>query len=329
MNLKEILSTPLIANEEKGILNEDWVPKLQQLKFFKIFVPKELGGLALSLSEATPYLLATARFHGSLGWMHNLVAGANSFCTYFEEEVAHQIFNNDTVMCSGSGTANGQISFNTHQMLVSGKWSKCTGAHWATHFTAVAKHMDNKTTTFICPANQVKIKKDWFGFGLKGTSTDQIEMHNVELPIQYQFEIGQQKSFLHYPIAQINFVAFAKICMSITFEGLVLRLLDLIEAQVDLNKKELNYTINEVKTLLGSLHQYRSNQIEVVSKQSNTSDFALPDEELPLSFSNIHAEISIQLEKLILKLGMLSIDERNKIHWAYRDVKVAIQHYYV
>jgi len=329
MNLENFLSPPTIVNEKNGILNEDWISQLQELKFFKIFIPNELGGLGLNLLEATPYLLASARFHGSLGWIHNLVAGANSFCTCFEEDIAYQVFKDDGVMCSGSGTLNGSLAFISDQMEVNGKWTKCTGAQWATHFTAVAKQDAENPITFICPANLVKIKKDWFGFGMKATSTDQIEMIEAKIPINYQFEVGHQKSFFDYPIAQINFVVFAKICMSITFEGLVSRLLDLVQSHLNSEKKSTVLRINKIKKLLFKLNDQRANSIKFISQEQKDSKIPISEEHLVDFLSKKHMKINLQVEKLIQGLGMIAIDERNHIHWAYRDIKVAIQHYFV
>lgn len=329
MNLKDVLSSPRIENEHLGKLNDDWIPKLQKLKYFKIFVPKELGGLAFNLTQAAPYLLATARFHGSLGWTHNLVAGANSFCTYFEEEQAMQIFKNDNVMCSGSGTPSGNIQLVGDQMKVSGQWSKCTGAKWATHFTAVAQQTHQQNLTFICPAHLVSLKKDWYGFGLKATSTDQIQMDEVVLPQSYRFEIGSQKSFFHYSLAQTNFMIFARICMSITFEGLVLRLLDLIDLNLNITKSSTHVYVAQLKKSLLKLSKKRQFYTHQIDHNYSISEELLQEAYMVKYFNKKHSKISLQVERLIQDLGMIAIDERSSIHWAYRDVKVAKQHYFV
>ncbi len=324
MDVIEKLSTPLATNEAKGVLNKDWIPQLQKKDYFKLFIPKQLGGLELNLIDALPFLIETARFNGSLGWIHNLVAGANAFCTCFEEEVAYEIFGKNTVMCSGSGVPNGRVDFTAHYMNVNGVWNKCTGAHWATHFTAVGKTKNGNQVTFICPSRYVEIKEDWHGFGMKATSTNQIEISNAQLPKQYQFQIGYQKSFLDYTLAQIDFELFARICISTTWQGLVYRLLDLVE----LNKGKSN-ALESTKEKLIKLDQQRKNLIHSIENGKNTTNSKNFMRKQVQELSLQHSQINLCVEKLIWGLGLFAIDQRNLISWAYKDIKVANQHYFL
>lgn len=328
MNLNQLLSPPLTANEKMGKLNADWILQLQAHKYFKLFVPKALGGLEFQLNEAQSFLVATARFNGSLGWVHNLVAGANFFCSYFEEEVAKEIFEDQKVMCSGSGTPNGQVKLNDQQMLVQGSWDKCTGAEWATHFTGVGKTQDQKLVTFICPAKFVQLEKAWHGFGMKATSTNQIQINKASLPVNYKFQIGHQKSFPYYSIAQIDFEVFARICMSFTWLGLAHGILDQFEESTDKNQGTQTQ-LKKIHIKLTNLSKLQNYFAEKFDKKPSLSHQKSFQHLLKKELNKTHKAINLHLEELIWSAGLKAIDERNHLNWAYRNLKVANQHYFI
>ena len=61
-------------------LKESWIELLTTEKAFHLFVPKQFGGLELSMSQGILALTSVAKIQGSLGWVLNLGAGAN-YCS--------------------------------------------------------------------------------------------------------------------------------------------------------------------------------------------------------------------------------------------------------
>ncbi|MCC5924600.1 MAG: hypothetical protein JJT77_12515 [Crocinitomicaceae bacterium] len=198
-----------------------WVNDLQNAHLFKMFVPKELGGLQLDLCEAMIYLQSTANLFPSLGWVHNLVAGANYFCGFFNEETAQALFNQPGVMTAGSGATAGLAIKQENGWLVTGDWSMCSGSKWATHFTGITTNEKGELLTFITDKESVQLEKSWPSAGLKMTASDTFHLNNKFIPDHQIFTIGINKSYSDYKLYQMPFDFFARLCLSATFQGIV------------------------------------------------------------------------------------------------------------
>src|SRR5690554_3135433 len=121
-----------IEEYQQLYLNEDRLEKCYAEKWFKLFVSKAYGGLALSMEDACLELLKTAAIQGGLGWTINLGAGANWFAGFFDDKIAAQLFSPKNTVIAGSGMTNGEWKATEGGFVISGEWSKCTGAHHAT-----------------------------------------------------------------------------------------------------------------------------------------------------------------------------------------------------
>ena len=126
--------------EAGGTLIPEQLAVIHSRKWFKLFVPRRLGGLELSLPEGVRLEEELARIDGSLGWTVTLCAGANFFVGYVgqfgDQPVAEAIFANADVCLGGSGQATGKAAVLDGGYRVSGRWRYATGAPHLTHFTA-------------------------------------------------------------------------------------------------------------------------------------------------------------------------------------------------
>ncbi|MCH5599546.1 acyl-CoA dehydrogenase family protein [Niabella ginsengisoli] len=78
--------------EKKNALTPSLLEIIYTEKWFKLFLPKEYGGLELSLPDALKYEEELAYIDGSLGWTVTLCAGANLFAGYINYKKSRQMF---------------------------------------------------------------------------------------------------------------------------------------------------------------------------------------------------------------------------------------------
>lgn len=320
-----------IQNSGRTEIPQKFIDELIANKYFKIFIPEVLNGLELSLCQAIPVLIETAKINPSLGWLHNLGAGANYFCGFFDEEVANSIFSDEKVITSGSGTPSGVFLEKNDDFEISGKWGKCSGATFATHLTCVAKNYDNKDEekTFILPANDVEIVNDWSNFGLKASASHSFELRNFLVAKKLEFEINKVKSFSYYSIYNVPFELFARICLSATLEGIVLKFVEDIKSEVRKPSSVLLKILEDLKQTINRLNNKRfetAKEIDLFYSKVNSKEVNHPKvKELAL----LHKACYDLVVQAYFNAGLRITEEESPLNWTFRDVMTAVQHYMI
>jgi|GEM_PF-1072507 len=326
---QQLLTEVTLDTYTAEYLPTQWIDLLTEQRAFHLFVPKQLGGLQLSMGQGIIVLTAIARIHGSLGWCLNLGAGANYFSGCFEEEAASTIFKHQTTILAGSGGKNGTAREINKKYIINGSWDKCTGAAHASHFTFNAVHKNGQLSSFLIPAEEVKTTDDWPIFGLKATSSFGITIENQIIHEKYRFKIGEIKNTPEYSVFQLDFEVFARLCMSASFIGIVDCFVSHYHQQLTSRKinetTELTKIKKSISTSLNTLQEcaHLFDQLKDLSIQEIASAHDLLTNQLPLK----HTELFLLAQQIYLEAGMSVTQENQLIHWAYRDVMTAIQHY--
>lgn len=318
-----------LEDYKKSEISKVLLEELFERNLFKMFVPKEFGGLELDLKIASQHITETATHFGGLGWILNLGAGANWFSGFFETEAAEIIFTPPKTVIAGSGSQNGIFKEKKNTVILNGSWGKCSGAAHANFFSLNAKNGDSdEISSFVVPRDSVEFSDEkWEIFGLKNTSSWTIHLKDVEIPKSFGFQINSIKNHSDYKVFHIPFEQFARICMSSCFIGIAQCFLNTLKSEQVFGENFESVT-NSLQQLISKAIQNRDDLAEKIQKESQEGVLA----------ETIQADLRIQLGKaniLILdgiqylfKKGGLPLVEENRVsHWAYRDVLTAIQHY--
>jgi len=223
--------------EDKGALTPAILKIIYREKWFKLFVPKALGGLELSLPEALQYEEYLAYIDGSLGWTVTLCAGANLFCGYIEKEKAYAVFSKEKVCFGGSGAASGVATKVKDGYIVNGHWKYATGAPHLTHFTAnCIIEEDGKTLlkeggtpltqSFFFKKNEVTVQEDWNTMGLKATAGHSFRVQHLEVSHNRSFVIDEARTTLDGDIYKYPFLPFAEATIAVNTLGMTRHFLE-------------------------------------------------------------------------------------------------------
>ncbi|HLW30122.1 MAG TPA: hypothetical protein VKX29_04630 [Brumimicrobium sp.] len=319
-----------IEEYQQLYLNEDRLQKCYDEKWFKLFVPKAYNGLELSMENGCRELLKIAEIQGGLGWTVNLGAGANWFSGFFEDEIAKTLFMPENAVIAGSGMTNGEWMSTSIGFEITGEWSKCTGANHATLFSLTANNSTEGSKIFVVPKEKVSLSAEkWPIMGMRNSSSFGIVLNKAKVPNGYDFQMNIVKNHEDYGVFHIPFQAFARLCMSASYLGVVKCLVNL--CQTDLKKpmvleiieKDLNPLIQVAEEHLYEI----ANRVENLSSDGNYSEFNEDKMRKQLGENNI--SIFEVVQKLFLAGGLPFIEEDTLIHWAYRDVLTAVQHFMV
>lgn len=310
-------------------LEEEWVELLTQERAFHLFVPKQFGGLQLSMSQGIIALMEVAKIHGSLGWALNLGAGANYFSGCFEADVALELFQKSTTILAGSGGKNGTAREINQKYIINGSWDKCTGAAHASHFTFNAVHKDGRVSSFLIPANEVKTTDNWPIFGLKATSSFGITIENQIVKEKHRFHIGEIKNNHYYAVFQLDFEVFARLCMSASYIGIVAGFIQHYEHYLKSRSFQETITVANTKKLMTDTSYTLKECAHLFDEFSELSNIEkeVAQNILMEQIPRKHTELFMRVQQIYLEAGMAITQESQLLHWAYRDVMTAIQHY--
>lgn len=320
-----------IADYKQSKISKDLLEELFKRNWFKMFVPKVFGGLELDLKTAGQHITETSAHFGGLGWILNLGAGANWFSGFFETEAAQLIFSPSETVIAGSGASSGTFKIRNNSVILNGNWKRCSGAAHANYFSLNAKNEDSgEISSFVVPKDQVEFSDDkWDIFGLKSTSSLTINLKDVKIPKDFGFHINSIKNNTQYKVFHIPFEQFARVCMSSCYIGIAHCFLNTLQTE-QIFKSDFQTVTNSLQNNISAAKQNRDILAEKIQLQSNEGklDLAFQDE-LRIELGKANSLIFDDIQNIFEQAGLKLVEKDQIIHWAYRDVLTAIQHYMI
>jgi alkylation response protein AidB-like acyl-CoA dehydrogenase len=338
------------AADEQGILSTEQLEIIYRQKWFKLFVPKENGGLELVLPEGLETEEALARIDGSLGWTVTLCSGATEFIGYLPKTLSEKVLCNEKVCFGGSGAVTGTATETKDHYVINGFWKYATGAPYCTHFTANCLIQKNGKTllnkegepvfkSFLFTKAEVQIYKDWNTMGLKATASHSFSVKDLKINKERAFIIDAKHSTLPGLIYQYPFLQFAETTLAVNISGMALHFLDEFEqlvTQWDQSKKYSGEVIRKLKEKFkknnDNLMKHRAlfynavNQSWKILQQKGSITVEISDK---ISLSS--RELSCNARKVVSELyphcGVAATQNGTKINLIFRDIFTASQHY--
>jgi hypothetical protein len=243
--------------EQLGRLSPDLISILHQEKLFKLFVPKMLGGLELSLPEALELEETLAEVDGSLGWTVTLCAGAGWFVGFMEKSLREEVFSNSHVCLAGSGFVGGKATKIGEIYQISGSWTYASGSLHASHFTANCEIHENGSPmlnkfgepivkAFILERREVEILDSWNYMGMIATGSHAFKVEKIEVPVNRCFEILPEKVTLRDPIYRYPFLQFAEATLAVNILGITSHFQKLVKAVFDKRQERKAFSNREL-----------------------------------------------------------------------------------
>ncbi|MBO9561207.1 MAG: acyl-CoA dehydrogenase [Niastella sp.] len=234
--------------ETLGRLHDEQLAIIYQQGWFNLYVPKQYGGLELSLPEALRIEEALAWTDGSAGWTVTLCSGANWFVGFLQPSAAQEIYSNARVCLAGSGKPGGVAQLTDDGYVISGQWNYATGAMHATAFTANCLIQKNGVPLKDAAGNplvqsfwflpeEVSIIKNWSSIGMVATGSHGYSVTDVRVPLNRAFVIEPGKAVLPHPVYHFPFLQFAEATLAVNYSGMAIHFLDLCR---DLFEEKVN-----------------------------------------------------------------------------------------
>jgi len=325
------------AEEEKS-LSPGVADILYRHRLFKLFVPDKLGGRMTPLPNALQLFEECAYIEGNVGWLVTIGSGGNYFAGYYDKTTAARLFSPASAVLAGSGYP-GMAKKAKGGYFVSGEWKFCSGAGYATFYTATAiiqnKKGKEEKLAFTFMPEQVKVIKDWNAFGLKATESHSIRVKNAFVPDALVFDLTKLVSFKKEKIYSFPFLQFAQLSFAAVVAGLCRAFMD----EAAKLAKSPHYKANKMrfaylKNLIAEEKENFAGQTgafyEVAQRSwdDHCKNILTPEllNDVSLACQKVSAEASRIAGSLFPNLGMAVAMENTAINKIYRDLLTANQH---
>jgi len=311
--------------------------------WFKLFVPKIYGGLAVSLPDALKTEEGLAWIDGSLGWTVTLCSGANWFVGFIEEKTAKNIFTDKKACLAGSGKPSGTAKVVDGGYEITGYGNYATGSVHATAFTAncliekdgvIVKNDDGTPTirAFLLLKEEVQIHKRWNYVGMIATASNSFEVKQVKVAADRSFIIDKEHSKLDQPIYQYPFLHFAEATLAVNNSGMALRFVELYEMMAANNPRKIDPKIilqlEEIKMLFTTARQFFFSSVQRSWEAYIQNDSSAIEKLLLVSqTSKALARMARNLvDELYPYCGLAAADTGSEMNRVWRNFHTASQH---
>lgn len=344
---KEIVEIKRLCavSEQKAKLTPALLNIIYKKKWFKLFIPKQQGGLALSLPDALQLEEQLAYIDGSLGWTVTLCAGANFFAGFIEQEKAGKLFYAKNICMGGSGAATGIATKTKDGYIVTGRWKYATGSPHLTHVTANCIIEKNGKTvlqedgsplirSFYFKRSEVKVHKEWKAMGLKATASHSYSVNKLHVKAERSFLIDAAHATLKHPIYTYPFMPFAETTLAVNTLGMTHHLLD--EAAIALKQKKLNSLQFQLadEAVQTAKQEINTMQLAFYNSVEQSWNELLTKKRLTQKTTKNISRISRQLVKLCRThtasvypyCGLAATTQASELNRVFRDMFTASQH---
>ena len=176
--------------EERTFYAQDTHETFAKAGFYRILVPRRYGGYEFGIDTFLRVSMALARGCPSTGWMYSLgQAHALIVASLFGERAQDELFGSGDFICPAVAAPGGTAQQGPDgQWLISGRWSYCSGAPYATHFLGhtlvpAGDGGDPQPMAFVVPRSGWNLVDDWGRhLGLRGSGSHSITISGARVP---------------------------------------------------------------------------------------------------------------------------------------------------
>ncbi len=217
--------------ERRRELPEPVVAALVERGFFRLLLPRSLGGAELLPATFVPVIEEIAKADASTAWCLNQASGCSMTAAYLEPAAAREIFGGPRgILAWGPGPGKARVVEGGYR--VTATWSFASGSHHATwlgcHVPIVAAdgtprlYPDGSPVirTMLFPKSNAKMTDIWHVIGLKGTGSDLFSVEDLFVPQRHSAtrddETRREEGLLYrFSSLQLYAAGFAGVAMGI------------------------------------------------------------------------------------------------------------------
>lgn len=239
LRLQPLIEQHSAANEENQRLDQQVVDALVDAGIYRMWMPKEVGGVELSPTKSLQLLANVAYADSGAAWVlmaTGLATGTTG--AYIGDEAAAAIYSDEGFgLIAGQGTRMGSATSTEGGYLLSGDWQFASGIKHARYIhTAAVIAETGEPRIFTLPVEQAEYSDNWDVIGLRATGSIDYSIRDVFVPEAWTYRVFVQEPARGGSLFRLGTMNFAGICHAGWTLGLVRRLLDEVAEQARAGK---------------------------------------------------------------------------------------------
>ena len=187
--------------ERERRMSERAVAALCEAGFFRVWVPRQYGGLELDLVSGLRLFEELSRIEGAAGWVAGNAAALHTILQVLPEATVDEIFAVDDPIVAGGWFPPGAAVPVAGGYSVSGRWQFASACHHATYHIGMALVMEGAEPRmdangnpvqmiFVYPAEEGTIVDNWNTIGMRGTGSHDLILNDHWIPAERTYLVA-------------------------------------------------------------------------------------------------------------------------------------------
>jgi len=342
------LATAAPEIDRQRELPEKVVAAMVERGFFRMLLPRSLGGAELLPAPYVAVVEEIATADASAAWCLNQGAGCSMTAAYLDAEAAREIFGGPRgILAWGPGP--GQARRVKGGYRVTATWSFASGSHHATWLGchvpiyddgAQLRHADGTPVirTALFPKSQTEMTDIWHVIGLRGTGSDKYSVNDLFVPEQYV--VARDEGTRHEPgllyrfsSLQLYAAGFAGVAMGIARSALD-AFIELARDKVPFRGQRtlrdnnvIQSQVAQAEARLSSARAFLYQSLEEITEEVARSGGLTLDQRMTIRLAStfaIHQSMSV-IDTAYHAAGSNAIFEENPFERRFRDIHTVSQ----
>ena len=334
--------------DERRELPKEIIDRMVDEGFFRLLLPKSLGGAELLPARYVPIIEAFAEVDASTAWCLNQNSGCSMTAAYLSEEVAKEMFGGPRgILAWGPGPGEARVVAGGYN--VTAQWAFASGSHHASwlgcHVPVIEANgqprMEGDGTpavrTLFFPKSKTKFTDIWHTMGLRGTGSDQYEVKDLFVPEDHSLpsiarntpekrrEKGLTYSFSSLSMYAAGFAGVATGCARATIASFIELARDKIPrgARVTMrNNHVIQSQVAQAKVRIDSAWGHLIRSLEDITEAVRQRGHITMDERMAIRLNStycIQTAVDV-IDILYQAAGATAIFNENPFERPWRDV---------
>jgi indole-3-acetate monooxygenase len=334
-------------------LPEAIVESLIERGFFRLLLPRSLGGAELPPAAYVRVIEEIAKHDASTAWCLGQACGCSMTAAYLSPQVAREIFGGPRgiVAWGPPGPAEARIAPGGYRL--SGTWSFASGSHHATWLGAHVAVLGEDGSpwlrrdgspifrTLLFPKTSVAMEDTWHVIGLRGTGSDTYQVDNLFIPEDHAVERGAEtkpcEPGLLYAFSSSNIYSagFAGVALGIA-RGVAEAFIDLARDKIPRGAKRtlrdnnvIHAQVAQSEAKISAARAFLLRSLNEIWYEAGRSGRLSLDHHMTIRLASTWAihQAREAVDTLYHAAGATAIFEDNPFERRFRDIHTVVQQY--
>jgi indole-3-acetate monooxygenase len=335
--------------ERRRELPEPVVAALAERGFFRLLLPRSLGGAELLPASFVPVIEEIAKADASTAWCLNQASGCSITAAYLDPAAANEIFGGSRgILAWGPGPGTARAVDGGYRVTAS--WSFASGSHNATWLGCHVPVVEADGTprlnpngspavrTMLFPKSNARMTDIWHVIGLKGTGSDRFSVEDLFVPERHtatRDDGTRREPGLLYRFSSLQLYAagFAGVAMGIArstldaFVGLAHDKVPFRSARTLRDNHLIQSQVAQAEAQLSAARAFLLRSLQEVTADVERTGHITLDQRMVIRLAStfaIHQSLQV-VDTAYHAAGSTAIFEENPFERRFRDIHTVSQ----